>query len=390
MDFDLKSTTRVRAAGLAAAIAGALLLPASAHAQKLAAGEYGIGFVTETTGPIASAGVSYWRGAQLAAEEINASGWMGKDAKIKLVDKESGSDAARAVQALTQFSADRNIIGTTCCILSPVAGAMRPVAVNNKIPLVFYGATMPGLPQPPFVTSIVALPGPQEVKMTQHLIDALKPKTVTYFVNADNEAFQGRFKAAQKVMEAAGVKTGGVVSILSNDTDFTAPATQAMATNPDMIMVWTTQTPAVGIISALRARGYKGTISSSDVISPAAVFKKAGAAVAGVPFPILFSPDLSDSKEAKAFVTGYQKKYNELPDTYSAQGYTVIYYLAQGLKALDGKPTREALAQSLGKIASVEHNVYGGLPMVNGQADVKTSLIVNWSADGKLVKWEHK
>ena len=46
-------------------------------------------------------------------------------------------------------------------------------------------------------------------------------------------------------MEDAGVKTAGVVSILGSDTDFTAPATQAMGTNPDMIMVWTTQTPAV-------------------------------------------------------------------------------------------------------------------------------------------------
>jgi branched-chain amino acid transport system substrate-binding protein len=370
--------------------AGAVLVPAVASAQKLAPGEYSIGFITENTGPLAAAGLSYWRGAQLAVEEINASGWMGKDTKLKLVDKESGSDAARAVQALTQFSADRNVLAVTCCILSPVAGALRPVATNNKIPLVIYGATRPGLPQLPYVTSVVALPGPQEVKMTKYLADVLKPKTVTYFVNADNEAFQGRFKAAQQVMEEAGVKTGGVVSILANDTDFTAPATQAMATNPDLIMVWTTQTPAVGIISALRARGYKGHISASDVISPVAVFKKAGAAIAGVPFPILFAPEVSESKEAKAFVANYEQRHKEQPDTYSAQGYTAIYYIAQGLRSLEGKPARDALAEALAKTTSIEHNIYGGLPMADGQADVRTSLIVAWSPEGKLVRWEHK
>lgn len=355
-----------------------------------AAGEYSIGFVTESTGPLAAAGVSYERGAQYAIDEINKKNWVGEGVTLKLSEKESGSDAARAVQALTQFAADRNVLAVTCCILSPVAGALRPVATNQKIPLVLYGATMPGLPQPPFVTSIVALPGPQEVKMTKLIAEKLKPKSVAYFVNADNEGFQGRFKAAQHVMEEAGVKTAGVVSILSADTDFTAPATQAMGMNPDLIMVWTTQTPAAGIIAALRNRGYEGTVTASDVISPAPVFKKIGEPLAGVPFPIAFAPEISDSPEAKTFIAGYQDKFKELPDTYAAQGYTATYYIAQGLKSLDGKPTRQDLAKALSKITSIEPNIYGGLPMVNGQASVENSMIAAWSKDGKVVTWEQK
>ncbi|PSC06287.1 hypothetical protein SLNSH_03085 [Alsobacter soli] len=371
------------AAALAAGFAGpALAAPA--------AGEYGVGFITENTGPLAAAGVSYHRGAQLAVDEINGSGWIGQGVKLKLGEKESGSDAARAVQALTQFSADRNVIAVTCCILSPVAAALKPVTTNAKLPLVIYGATLPGLPQPPYVTSIVGLPGPQEVKMSKMLAETLKPKTVTYFVNADNEGFQNRFKAAQKVMEEAGAKTAGVVSILSADTDFTAPATQAIATNPDLIMVWTTQTPAAGIIAALRARGYAGKISASDVISPAPVFKKIGPALAGVPFPILFAAEISSTPEAKSFIEGYTKKFGEAPDTYSAQGYTALYYIAQGLKNTNGKPTREDLAAAIGQIKSNDHNVYGGVPMVNGQAEVENSLVANWTADGKVVRWENK
>ncbi|GGH09973.1 branched-chain amino acid ABC transporter substrate-binding protein [Alsobacter metallidurans] len=374
-------------------LAGAAALAigyAGTAAAAPAAGEYGVGFITENTGPLAAAGVSYHRGAQLAVDEINEGAWIGQGVKLKLNEKESGSDAARAVQALTQFSADRNVIAVTCCILSPVAAALKPVTTNAKLPLVIYGATLPGLPQPPYVTSVVGLPGPQEVKMSKMLAETLKPKTVAYFVNADNEGFQNRFKAAQKVMEEAGVKTAGVVSILSADTDFTAPATQAMATNPDLIMVWTTQTPAAGIIAALRARGYAGKISASDVISPAPVFKKIGAALAGVPFPIVFSSEISSSPEAKKFVEGYTKKFGEAPDTYSAQGYTSLYLIAQAMKSLDGKPSREDLAAALGKASAVEYNIYGGLPMVNGQAEVQNSLVAAWTADGKVVRWENK
>lgn len=353
-----------------------------------APGDYNVGFITETTGPLAAAGVSFYRGAQLAIEEINQTGYAGSGVTLKLMAKESGSDAARAVQALTQFGADSNVIAATCCILSPVAAALKPVTLNAKLPLVIHGATLPGLPNPPYVTSIVGLPGPQEVKMAQALAEAWKPKSVVYFVNADNEGFQNRYKAARKVMEATGAKTADVISILSSDTDFTAGATQAIADNPDLVMVWTTQTPAAGIIAALRGREYAGHISASDAISPAPVFKKIGAALADAPFPILFSPEISKSPEAQAFVAGFSKKFGEAPDTYCAEGYTAIYFIAQGLKGLDGAPTRENLAEALGKAASIEHNVYGGVPMNNGQAEVANSIIAQWTKDGKVVRWE--
>lgn len=382
----MRKTTSPRLALLAAVLASSVAATSAWAAP--AAGEYTIGFVTENTGPLAAAGLSYHRGAQLAVEEINGKDAAGAGVKLKLAERESGSDAARAVQAVTQFVADRNVVAVTCCILSPVAGAVKPVVASNKIPLVIYGATLPGLPAPPYAYSVVGLPGPQEVKMTKKLAEVLKPKTVTYFVNADNEGFQNRYKAAKKVMDDAGVKEAGTVSILSSDTDFTAPATQAIGQNADLIMVWTTQTPAAGIIAALRQRGYKGNISASDVISPAPIFKKIGDPLIGVPFPINFSPEISKSPEAQAFTKGFEAKFKEGPDTYASQGYTAMYLIAQAMKTLDGKPSREALADAIGTVKEVTPNVFGGLPMVNGQAEVSSSLVAAWNKDGKVVTWE--
>lgn len=377
-------------AKLAIAAFGAALLGVTGAIAGPAGGEYSIGFVTENTGPLAAAGLSYYRGANVALTEINDKGLAGPGVRLKLSEKESGSDAARAVQAVTQLAADRAVVAVTCCILSPVAGAVKPVVVNEKLPLVIYGATLPGLPSPPWVYSVVGLPGPQEVKMTKKLIEVLKPKTVTYFVNADNEGFQNRFKAAQKVMEDAGIKTAGVISILASDTDFTAPATQAMAQNPDLIMVWTTQGPAGGIIASLRQRGYKGEISASDVISPAPMFRRIGEPLAGIPFPINFAAELAKTSEAKAFVAAYQAKHKDFPDTYASQGYTAMYLLAQAIRGIDGPVTREAIANALSKIDLINPNVFGGLPLVNGQAEVANSLIANWTKDGQIAVWERR
>ncbi|TYR30527.1 ABC transporter substrate-binding protein [Mesorhizobium microcysteis] len=382
----MKTGTMRLGAALAAA---AFSLAGSAWADP-APGQYNIGIISDDTGPLAAAGISYHRGADLAIEEINANGFAGEGVTLNLLVKDSATDAARAVQAMTQFAADRTVLATTCCIITPIAGALSPIAMNNNLPLVIYGATREGLPQEPYVTSVVALPGPQEVMMSERLASELKPKRVAYYTTGDNDIFLARAHAVKAVFEEAGAETVAEISTLANDTDFTGPATQGMGTNPDVIMVMTTQQPAVGIISALRQRGYEGLIGTSEVISPPAIYQKSGDLIEGIPFALSFQPGLSDSPEATTFIEAYQAKYNELPDVYSAQGYTAIHYIAQGMKAIDGEPTREKLAEEMWKITSIDHNLYGGQEIVNGQAQIPETLIVNWNSDGEVALWENQ
>ncbi len=364
-----------------------ITMPASqAVAQGLTPGEYKVGFITENTGPIAQAGQSFWAGAQLAVQDVKAAKYIGASS-IVLEPKESGSDAARSIQAMNQFIADRSIIATTCCILSPVAGSLKPVVLAAKIPLVIYGATAAGLPQPPSIYSMTILPGPKDTAAALMVSDAIKPKTAAYILAADNDAFKGRMLPTQKALEAKGVATSGVVSVLTKDTDFTAAATQAMGLKPDFILVYATQQAAAGVITALRDRGYTKTIVGNDVLSPEAIFKKMGATVVGVPFPVSFSDTIGVSAEAKAFVAAYKAKFNVSPDIYSAQGYQMVWFIAQGLKSISGTPTRESLSAALEKVEKIDYQVYGGQFMKDGQAQTTGTIVVNWSADGKLVPW---
>ena len=369
-----------------AALAGLAIQVGPVSAQGLAPGEYKIGFITENTGAIAQAGNSFWNGAQLAVETVKSAGYLG-GASIVLEPKESGSDAARAIQNMNQFIADRSILATTCCILSAVAGSLKPIVLGAKIPLVIYGATAPGLPQPPWIYSMTILPGPKDTATALKVADALKPKTVAYILASDNEAFKGRMAATQKALEAKGFATAGVVNVLTKDTDFTASATQAMGLKPDAILIYATQQAAAGAITALRDRGYKQTIVGNDVLSPDSMFKKMGPTIVGVPFPVSFSASIAESPEAKAFVKDYEQKFKSQPDIYSAQGYQVVWFYAQALKSISGTPTRESLATAMSKITKLEHQVYGGEEIKDGQAETSGTLVVNWTADGKLVPW---
>ncbi len=382
----MKSWNLKSASLVGAALAALFVHVGQASAQGLAPGDYKVGFVTENTGAIASAGQSYWNGAQLAAEEVKAGKYLGA-ASIVLDPKESGSDAARAIQATNQFVADPSLLAISCCILSPVAGSLKPIVTEAKTPLVIFGATAAGLPQLPFVYSMTILPGPKDKATALKVADAVKPKTAAYILAADNDAFKGRMNATREALEAKGVTTAGVVSVLTKDTDFTAAATQAMGLKADIILVYATQGAAAGAITALKDRGYTKTIVGNDVLSPASIFKKMGDSVVGVPFPVSFSDSIVETPEAKAFVAAYQKKFNAAPDIYSAQGYQVVWFIAQGLKSISGKPTREGLAQALSKVTKIDHQVYGGETMNNGQAETAGTLVVSWSADGKIVPW---
>ena len=118
------------------------------------------------------------------------------------------------------------------------------------------------------------------------------------------------------------------------------------------------------------------------------MWKKIGAPLVGVPFPLSFSPDVNQSPEARAFVAAYQAKYGNPPDLYSAQGYEAIWLIAQALHSLDGTPTRETVAAALAKQTTIAHNVYGGQAVKDGQAEVTGLTIVNWTAEGTLARWQ--
>ncbi len=138
--------------------------------------------------------------------------------------------------------------------------------------------------------------------------------------------------------------------------------------------------PAVGVITALRARGYTGTIVGNDVLSPESVFKKMGQAVVGVPFPISFSPTVSDiagSEEIRRRLSDEVRQPR--PTSIRRRATQVVWFFAQGLKSVSGTPTRESVANALAQVKTIDHNVYGGETINNGQAETSGTLIVAWT-----------
>ena len=90
--------------------------------------------------------------------------------------------------------------------------------------------------------------------------------------------------------------------------------------------------------------------------------------------------------EAVAFTELYEAEYGEVPDVFSAQGYTAIKFAAEGLRRA-GTGDSEAVAQALATVTELE-TPYGTVVFEDGQASLasETTFMI-WNADGTQSLW---
>lgn len=385
-----RSGRRARAAVTVLA-AAALTLSGCARDSGSAGGDsIKIGAIVAESGPIAGAGKTFANGARIAVEQINDGDLMENGRSIELVEKEGSEDPAKSASVAAQLAADPNIVATACCILSTVAGAVKPIAEKQKMPLVLWGATDVDLADPPYVYRTVTMPQPANEKLAKDVVNAVDIETVAYGVMTDNSGIVSQAEAFKEGFEAAGVESAGKVGTLSTTTNFTSAATDLISEDADAIVVAGTQSNAVGLIAALHDKGYDGQIVSGQTISGSGVYESQPRALEGVPFPVYFLASEATGR-GKEFADAYQEQFGEEPDDFAAQGYNAIYTIAMGIKAAGDDVTRESLSQALEGMTELEDTIYGGtVTFEDGQLNAESVVQpVSYTApDGVIAPWD--
>lgn len=377
---------RRRRAALAVATAASLLLAAACDSGTQS-GEIKIGFITATTGPVAFAGQTFGNGTQLAIDQLNQEDYLGGGRKIKLVKKEGAENPARAVEQAKQLAGDQGVVGAICCILSPVAGAVKPITSAAKLPLDIYGATDLGLEDPPYVVRTTTLPQDANRSLARKVVAQAKPASVAYAVTQDNSGWVSQLKSFQEGFAGTGVRDLGTVNTLAAQTDFSGAAGQLMAKNPGAVVIAALQQSSISLIKALRSRGYRGLIVTAETIGSPGAFKAAGQTLADVPFPVYFFAGKA-SAQGQKFAQSYKAKYGTDPDDYAAQGYMAAYMMATAAKNAGKDVTRESVTKALSNIKSLDGTIYGSVRFENGQLHAPDSIVhITWTKDGRQTEW---
>jgi branched-chain amino acid transport system substrate-binding protein len=305
--------------------------------------------VTELTGAVASQGIPLSRGMKLAADEINASGYLGED-KIKLVQLDNGSDRGQSALLVKRAASDGSlaIIGTATGYTSL---SVAPLANEYQVPLMGMVYSPDLLASGPWSLKITSSDDSHTLALARYAATKVKPKKCLIIYARDNPGFVAQYKTFREFTEKQGVQYIGVEAVSLQDTDYTALATKIASMQPDCLHISTLAPAGANIIQQALAAGMSpGTkVFSGGGLANASLIQVGGKAVEGVIMVTDYAPG-GINEEGKTFEAAYLKTYGVAPENWSAVGYTQMKLIAWGIKQAGPNVTRESLRNAISNV----------------------------------------
>ncbi|MDG4555277.1 MAG: branched-chain amino acid ABC transporter substrate-binding protein [Candidatus Competibacter sp.] len=333
---------------LLALVAALGLVVGGATAQ--AADTVKIGLMAPLTGSWASEGQGMKKIVELLADQQNAKGGvLGK--KIVVVTEDDGGDprtASLAAQRLTT----RDVVAVVGTYGSSVTEASQAIYNEAKIPQIANGSTAIRLTEKGFKHFFRTAPRDDEQgRMAAQTIEKLGFKKIA--ILHDNTSYaKGLADEANTLLKSKGAEVVFFDALTPGERDYTAILTKLKGANPDVVL-FTGYYPEAGLL--LRQKkdmNWKAPFLGGDATNNVDLVKIAGKEAAeGFYFLSPPQPQDLDTPDAAAFLTDYQKKYNELPPSIWAvlagDGFRVMVAGIAGAKSTDGDKIAEYLHKDL-------------------------------------------
>lgn len=366
----------LRGLGLSAALAVSSLVSHPAFAQ--ASDVIKIGLVAPQSGANARYGAFAGKGAQLAANEINAAGGvLGK--KIALVTGDSQCVPAEGVSATQRMiNSDKVsiIIGDVC---SSVTLAMQPVVEEAKVILMNAASSNPDITYRAgvggFKWTFRNYPT-DEVRAAIVLEYAVKTKGFKNFavLSVDSDYGRGAIKFTKKYLPRY-----PDAKILSEDyykdseTDFRPVLSKIKHSGAQAIIMYGLADTTPIIARQMLELGLAGKVAlvGNGEFNTKATIASAPKVMNGAVEAAAWLPEWTDPR-SQQFVENYKKAYGgELPNNHAYTHYETLLLVAQGIKnanSLKNEDIRDALAkikyQSVMGPVTFDDHQQAVLPMV--------------------------
>jgi branched-chain amino acid transport system substrate-binding protein len=370
----------------AVATASVLGLPA-------AAADITVGLVTSMTGPGASIGIPYSKGAAAGMAYKNDVNGI----KIKLIQLDDASDPSTGARDARKLIEEDKIDVLMGAGSTPTTLAITAVCHELKVPCIGLApADVPGEPG----SWMVSIPQPPTL-MVSVVVDYMKAagvKTVGYIGFSDGWG-DLVYGGLQKSVDPDGIKILTNERYARADTSVTAQALHIVSAAPDAVMTGGSGTPGALPFIALRERGYTKDIYGTPALINPDFVRVGGAAVEGVVAstgPVVVADQLPDTYPTKKIALEYQDAYQKANNEpargafgpYAFDGWLVLLDSAKRALATGAQPGtpefRTALRDALVTAKDVvgTHGVYNFKPGYSFGVD-KRALVLVKLVDGK-------
>ncbi|CAI8976535.1 branched chain amino acid/phenylalanine ABC transporter periplasmic binding protein [Pseudomonas sp. IT-P44] len=364
---------------LALAVAAALGVSAFAQADVK------IGVAGPMTGANAAFGEQYMKGAQAAADAINASGGVNGE-KIVLV---KGDDACEPKQAVTVAKdlTNQKVAGVVGHFCSSSTIPASEIYDEAGIIAITPGSTNPQVTERG-LSAMFRMCGrddQQGIVAGDYIVDVLKGKKVVVLHDKDTYG-QGLADATKAQLAKRGVTPVLYEGLTRGEKDFSAVVTKIRAAGADVVYFGGLHPEAGPLVRQLREQGLKDVKFMSDdgIVTDELVTTAGGPQnVDGV--YMTFGADPRLLPDSKTVVDTFRKAGTE-PEGYTLYAYASVQTLAaafNGAKSNSGEKAAEWLKKNPVKTVMGEKTW-------DAKGDLKVSdyVVYQWDKDGKYHQLE--
>ncbi|NWA28994.1 branched-chain amino acid ABC transporter substrate-binding protein [Pseudomonas gingeri] len=363
------------------ALAVAAALGVSAFAQA----DVKIGVAGPMTGANAAFGLQYMKGAQAAADAVNAAGGVNGE-KIVLV---KGDDACEPKQAVTVAKdlTNQKVAGVVGHFCSSSTIPASEIYDEAGIIAITPGSTNPQVTERG-LSAMFRMCGrddQQGIVAGDYIVDVLKGKKVAVIHDKDTYG-QGLADATKAQLIKRGVTPVIYEGLTRGEKDFSALVTKIRAAGADVVYFGGLHPEAGPLVKQLRTEGLKDVKFMSDdgIVTDELVTTAGGPQyVDGV--LMTFGADPRLLPDSKAVVEAFRKAGTE-PEGYTLYAYASIQALAAGFNGAKSNKGEDA-AKWL-KLHPVKTVM--GEKTWDAKGDLKVSdyVVYQWDKDGKYHQLE--
>jgi branched-chain amino acid transport system substrate-binding protein len=295
-----------------------------------------IGVYGDLSGQTSSFGQSTRNGAQMAADEINASGGIG-GRQVQLIHEDDQGEpgkAATVVAKLINQDQVRALIGE---VASSNSIAAAPNAQEGKVPMISPSSTNPKVTQiGDYIFRVCFIDPFQGEVMAKFAANSLKAKRAAILFDSNSDYSKGLIQFFKQAFTKLGGEIVAEQAYAQRDRDFTGQLTQIRSANPDVIYV-PGYYQEVGVIAKqTKQLGIKAPLLGGDGWDSPQLWDLGGESLNGSFISNHYSVD-DPSPVIQDFVKRYKAKYNGVaPDALAALAYDAMMVLADSIKRANG------------------------------------------------------
>jgi branched-chain amino acid transport system substrate-binding protein len=324
LDTSLSRRTLLKASAGAAAL-GTLGAPAISYAQAEA---IKIGHITPRTGFLGPLGEYAAQAVQLAAEEINAAGGiLGRKLELIMDDSPNPQQASAKAERLVQRDKIVALLGE---ISSASALAIAQVVQREKVLFINTGANsdaLRGSDCQRFMFHIEAQNSMYVKAVGRSLVrDGLVRGKKWYSLTADYAFGHDLLKVAKRFMSENGGNHAGDDLIPTDLSDFSPFLLKIRQARPDIVIINLAGTQTTNFLKQYSEFGLAFPVAGFGFDT--ALAWGAGKGNFGGIWPVVWH-HLIETPGSKAFVAGFQRKWNRMPENQAWGDYCSLKVVAQ-------------------------------------------------------------